>query len=41
MSDAKIMTIDFSKAASIRFHKSGRIRDRGMIAARCPQMANC
>lgn len=29
MSDAKIMTIDFSKADSIRLHKSGRIRDRG------------
>lgn len=26
---AKVMTIDFSKADSIRLHKSGRIRDRG------------
>jgi hypothetical protein len=26
---ARIMTIDFSKAASIRHHKSGKIRDRG------------
>lgn len=29
MAEAKIMTIDFSKADSIRLHKSGRIRDRG------------
>ncbi len=29
MSDAKVMTIDFSKAAPIRLHKSGRIRHRG------------
>lgn len=29
MADAKVMTIDFSKADSIRLHKSGRIRDRG------------
>lgn len=29
MSDAKVMTIDFSKADPIRQHKSGRIRDRG------------
>lgn len=30
MSDtAKIMTLDFSKAQSIRLHKSGKIRDRG------------
>lgn len=29
MPEAKIMTIDFSKAQSIRQHKSGRIRDRG------------
>lgn len=29
MADAKVMTIDFSKAASIRQHKSGKIRDRG------------
>lgn len=29
MGEAKIMTIDFSKAASIRHHKSGKIRDRG------------
>lgn len=28
-SDAKIRTLDFSKAESIRLHKSGRIRDRG------------
>lgn len=32
MSEAKIMTIDFSKAQSIRQHKSGRIRDRGAHA---------
>lgn len=32
MSEAKIMTIDFSKAASIRLHKSGKIRDRGNAA---------
>lgn len=29
MADATIMTIDFSKADSIRLHKSGKIRDRG------------
>jgi hypothetical protein len=29
MSEAKILTIDFSKADSIRLHKSGKIRDRG------------
>lgn len=29
MAEAKVMTIDFSKAAPIRLHKSGRIRDRG------------
>lgn len=29
MSDAKVMTIDFSKASSIRHHSSGKIRDRG------------
>jgi hypothetical protein len=28
-SPAKIMTINFAKAESIRLHKSGRIRDRG------------
>ena len=32
MVDASIMTIDFSKADSIRLHKSGRIRDRGNAA---------
>lgn len=29
MSEAKIMTIDFSKAQSIRLHSSGKIRHRG------------
>lgn len=29
MSEAKIMTLDFSKADSIRLHKSGKIIDRG------------
>lgn len=29
MAEARVMTIDFSKADSIRLHKSGRIRDRG------------
>lgn len=32
MAEAKVMTIDFSKADSIRLHKSGRIRDRGNAA---------
>lgn len=29
MAEAKVLTLDFSKADSIRQHKSGRIRDRG------------
>lgn len=29
MSNARIVSVDFSKADSIRLHKSGRIRDRG------------
>ena len=29
MSDARIVTVDFAKADSIRQHKSGKIRDRG------------
>lgn len=29
MTNAKIMTVDFSKGPSIRQHKSGKIRDRG------------
>lgn len=32
MADARVMTIDFSKAQSIRLHKSGKIRDRGNAA---------
>lgn len=36
MGDARIMTLDFAKAQSIRLHKSGKIRDRGTAADHRP-----